>query len=137
MLMPKRIRHRKEFRGNIKGKAVRGNAVEFGEFGIQVTEPGWISSRQIEAGRLSIVQTISGQGKYWIRVFPQKPVTSKPLEVRMGSGKGEPDYWAAVVKPGTVLYEVAGVPEDIVRAAFNKVAHKMPLRCRLARRTTH
>ena len=137
MLMPKRIRHRKEFRGKIKGKATRGNEVEFGEYGVQVMEPGWLSSRHLEAGRLAIVQTVSGAGKYWLRVFPQKPVSSKPLEVRMGKGKGELDFWAAVVKPGNVLYELAGVPEDIARAAFAKVCYKMPLRCRMVRRRSH
>ena len=133
-LMPKRIPHRKTQRGKIKGHATRGNTVAFGDYGVQAMEPGWISARQIEAGRLSIVQTISGEGKYWIRVFPHKPISSKPLEVRMGKGKGEPDFWAAVIKPGTILYEISGVPEAVAKAALAKVAYKMPIRCKLALR---
>jgi len=121
MLMPKRIKYRRSQRGTIRGCATRGNLVEFGDYGLQAMEPGWISARQIE-------------GKVWIRIFPHKPISGKPLETRMGKGKGDTDYWAAVVKPGTVLYEVGGLPEDMARTVLNRMSHKMPIRCRLARR---
>jgi large subunit ribosomal protein L16 len=111
MLMPKRVKYRKSQRGKIRGKATRGNRVEFGEFGLQAMEPAWISARQIEAGRIAASHFLRGEGKVWIRVFPHKPISGKPLETRMGKGKGDTDFWAAVVKPGTVLYEVGGIPE--------------------------
>ena len=133
-LMPKRSKHRKHQRGRIRGNATRGHRVSFGDFGIQSTEPGLVTSRQIEAGRVALAQLLRGVGRYWIRIFPDKPMTSRPAETRMGKGKGEPDYWAAVIRPSTVLYEVGGVPEDVARTALNRVAHKMPIRCRLAKR---
>lgn len=132
-LMPKRTKFRKQQRGRIKGDAGRGNKVEFGDFGLQSLEPGFVSSQQIEAGRVAATRASAG-GKVWIRIFPHKPMTSTPAETRMGKGKGEPSFWAAVVKPGTVLYELGGVTEDVARLAFNRVAHKMPVRCRLVRR---
>ena len=136
-LMPKRVKFRKTQRGMLKGLATRGNTVAFGEYGLQALEPAWISARQIEAGRVAAQHFIGREGKLWIRVFPHKPVTAKPAEVRMGSGKGEPNYWAATVKPGTVLYEIGGLPEDICREALNRVAHKLPIRVRLIKRRTH
>ena len=132
-LMPKRTKFRKQQRGRIKGPATRGNKVEFGDFGLQAIQPGYISSQQIEAGRVAATRA-SGGGKIWIRIFPHKPVTSTPAETRMGKGKGEPSFWAATVRSGTVLYEIGGVTEDVARLAFNRTAHKMPVRCRLVRR---
>ena len=134
MLMPKRIKYRRSQRGTIRGCATRGNLVEFGDYGLQAMEPGWISARQIEAGRVAASHYLRGEGKVWIRIFPHKPISGKPLETRMGKGKGDTDYWAAVVKPGTVLYEVGGLPEDMARTVLNRMSHKMPIRCRLARR---
>ncbi len=133
-LMPKRVKFRKQQRGKIRGNATRGNYVAFGEFGLQVTEGGWLSARQIEAGRVAARQHLSREGKLYVRVFPDKPITKKPLETRMGKGKAEPEFWAAVVKPGTVLYEVSGVPRDLARQALSRVAHKMPFRCKLIER---
>jgi large subunit ribosomal protein L16 len=133
-LMPKRVKVRKQQRGKIRGNATRGNYVAFGEFGLQVTEGGWLSARQIEAGRVAARQQLSREGKLYVRVFPDKPITKKPLETRMGKGKAEPEFWAAVVKPGTVLYEVSGVPRDLARQALSRVAHKMPFRCKLIER---
>jgi len=130
-LMPKRVRHRKEQRGNLKGNASRGNYVAFGGFGLQATERAWISARQIEAGRLTASHYLHGEGKFHIRIFPHKPISAKPLEVRMGSGKGEPDYWAARVKPGTVLFEIAGVDKPTAKELFRRISMKMPVRCRL------
>ena len=132
--MPKRSKHRKQHRGNVRGNATRGHRVSFGDFGIQALESGWITSRQIEAGRIAIAQNVRGIGSYWIRIFPDKPVSSRPAETRMGKGKGEPEFWVAVVKPGTILFEIGGVPEDVARTALNRVAHKLPIRCRLATR---
>ncbi len=132
-LMPKRTKFRKQQRGRIKGPASRGNKVEFGDFGLQAIDPGFISSAQIEAGRVAATRA-SGGGKIWIRIFPHKPLTSTPAETRMGKGKGEPSFWAAAVRSGTVLYEIGGVTEDVARLAFNRTAHKMPVRCRLMRR---
>lgn len=131
--MPKRTKFRKQQRGRIKGPASRGNKVEFGDFGLQAIDPGFISSAQIEAGRVAATRA-SGGGKIWIRIFPHKPLTSTPAETRMGKGKGEPSFWAAAVRSGTVLYEIGGVTEDVARLAFNRTAHKMPVRCRLMRR---
>lgn len=133
-LMPKRIKFRKTQRRRVSGEAGRGNYVAFGDYGLQALEPAWLSARQIEAGRVAASHFLSGEGKLWIRIFPHKPVTAKPAEVRMGGGKGEPNYWAAVVKPGTVLYEVGGVPEDFAREALLRVSMKMPIRCRLVER---
>ncbi len=133
-LMPKRVKHRKSQRGRIKGNATRGHTVAFGDFGLQSTQAGHISATTIEACRIAITQYIRGDGKLYIRVFPDKSVTARPLETRMGKGKGEPDHWVAVVKPGTVMFEVAGVSIDAARDCFNRVAHKLPVRVRLLER---
>lgn len=135
-LMPKRVKFRKTQRGRVRGEATRGHYVAFGEYGLQALEPAWLSARQIEAGRVAGSHYLGGEGKLWIRVFPHKPVTAKPAEVRMGSGKGEPSYWAAVIKPGTVLYEVGGVPQDFAREALLRIARKLPIRTRLVARRT-
>ena len=126
-MMPKRVKHRKSQRGRIKGNATRGNRVVFGDFGLQATQGGWISAQTIEAGRISAQQYLRSESRLYVRVFPHKSITSIPLETRMGKGKGEPDYWAAVVKPGTVLYEIAGVPESGAKMCFRRLAHKMPV----------
>jgi len=131
--MPKRVKHRKVQRGKIRGTATRGNHVAFGDFGIQATQPGWISARVIEAGRVAATRAAPGSRLY-IRIFPHKPISKKPAETRQGKGKGEAEYWAAVVKPGTVLYELAGVNHDQATLAFNRVAHKLPVTCRLVER---
>lgn len=133
-LMPKRVKFRKGQRGRVRGNATRGNTVAFGDFGLQAMQPGWISAQTIEAGRIAATQYVRGEGKLYIRIFPQKSVTSIPAETRMGKGKGEPDYWAAVVKPGTILYELGGVSPDAARRCLARVAHKMPVRCRLVAR---
>ena len=133
-LMPKRVKFRKSQRGVVRGFATRANTVAFGEFGLQALEPAWLAARQIEAGRVAAQHYMGREGKVWIRVFPHKPVTGKPAEVRMGSGKGEPVYWAAVIKPGTILYELGGLPEEVARQALNRVAHKLPIRVRLVKR---
>ncbi len=133
-LMPKRVKHRKVQRGRIRCNASRGNFVVHGEYGVMATQPGWISSRQIEAGRIAANHFLAGDGKVHIRIFPHKPITSTPAETRMGKGKGEPEFWAAVVRPGTILYEIQGAPEELARAALNRVAHKMPLRVKMVSR---
>ena len=134
-LMPKRVKHRKEHRGKIRGHATRGNTVVFGNFGLQSTEAGWITARQIEAGRIAATHFLQNDGKVYIRIFPHKPVTSTPAETRMGKGKGEPEFWVARVRPGTILYEIGGsATEDSVKQALYRVAHKMPVRTRLAKR---
>ncbi len=133
-LMPKRVKHRKSQRGRIKGDATRGNRVVFGDFGLQTIEGGWLSAATIEAGRIAAQQYLRSEGRLYIRIFPHKPITSIPLETRMGKGKGEPDYWAAVVRPGSVLYEIGGVPEDAARLCFTRLAHKMPVRVRFLKR---
>ncbi|MDR4508857.1 MAG: 50S ribosomal protein L16 [Candidatus Brocadiaceae bacterium] len=133
-LMPKRVKYRKSQRQKIKGNATRGNTVAFGEFGLQSLEPGWITAQQIEAGRIAAAHSLPREGKLTIRIFPHKSVSSKPIETRMGKGKGEPDVWVAVVKPGTMLYELNGVPLDIAKSTFNKMAHKMPVKVRLVQR---
>ena len=133
-LMPKRVKHRKSQRGRIKGNATRGNRVVFGEFGLQAVEGGWISAATIEAGRIAAQQYVRGEGRLYIRVFPHMSITSIPLEPRMGKGKGEPEYWAAVVKPGTVLFEVSGVSEAAAKICFARLAHKMPVRVRMVKR---
>lgn len=136
-LMPKRVKHRKQMRGKMKGNATRCNTVDFGDYGIQAMEQAWITARQIEACRVAATHFLHREGKVYIRIFPDKPVTSKPLETRMGKGKGEPEGWVAPVKPGTVLLEIAGVDEDTARAAFRRVAHKLPIRCRMIERQHH
>jgi large subunit ribosomal protein L16 len=133
-LMPKRIKHRKQMRGRIKGNATRGNSVAFGEFGLQSKDPAWITARQIEAGRVAATHYLHREGRVYIRIFPDKPVSSKPLETRMGKGKGEPSAWVAVVKPGTVLYEIGGVDEITAKEALRRAAAKMPVRCRMVYR---
>ncbi|MEW6743021.1 MAG: 50S ribosomal protein L16 [Planctomycetota bacterium] len=132
-LMPKREKHRKWQRGRVRGMASRGNRVHFGEFGLQSMELGWITGRQIEAGRVAISRA-ARDAKAFIRVFPHKPVSSKPAETRMGKGKGEPEFHVAVVRPGTILYELAGVSEEVAQVAFNRVAHKLPVRVRMVKR---
>jgi large subunit ribosomal protein L16 len=132
--MPKRVKFRKSQRGKIKGNATKGNTVCFGEYGLQSTEHGMITAQQLEAGRVAATHFVAREGKLVIRVFPHKPVTSKPIETRMGKGKGEPELWVAVVKPGTVLYEMGGVPEDTARQAFNRIAYKMPVKVRFLHR---
>ncbi len=133
-LMPKRVKHRKSQRGRIRGEATRGNRVVFGEFGLQATQAGWISAATIEAGRIAAQQYIRSEGRLYIRIFPHKSITSIPLETRMGKGKGEPEYWAAVVKPGTVMYEIGGLSEEAAKICFARLAHKMPVRVRFIRR---
>jgi large subunit ribosomal protein L16 len=134
MRMPKRIKFRKQQRGKLRGNATRGNYVAFGDYGLQALEAHWITARQIEAGRIAAQHFLRRQGKVYIRMFPDKPVSKKPLETRMGKGKADTDYWAARVKPGTVLYEIAGVPEDLAKEALARIAHKMPVRCRFVGR---
>ena len=129
-LMPKRVKFRKQQRGKVRGNAARGNYVAFGEYGLQLLEGGWLTARQIEAGRIAARQYVSREGRLFVRVFPDKPISKKPLETRMGKGKAEPEYWVARVKPGTVVYEIVGVSRDIARKAFERVAHKMPFKCR-------
>jgi large subunit ribosomal protein L16 len=132
--MPKRIKFRKQMRGKMKGNATRGNYVAFGEYGLQSLSTHWISARQIEAGRIAAQHFLRRQGKVVIRIFPDKPISKKPLETRMGKGKADTDYWAARVKPGTMLFEISGVPEDMAKQAMARVAHKMPVRCRFVGR---
>jgi large subunit ribosomal protein L16 len=136
MLMPKRTKYRKMMRGNMRGKAYRGSTISFGEYGLQTVEPAWITSRQIEAARRAITNYLKRGGKVWIRVFPDKPVTKKPAETRMGSGKGNPEYWVAVVKPGRLLFEVGGVPQDQAEEALRRAAMKFPMKCKLLARET-
>lgn len=133
-MMPKRIKHRKSQRGKIRGMATRGNTVSFGEFGLQSTEAGWVTARQIEAGRVSATHYLHREGRVYIRIFPDKPISKKPLETRMGTGKGEVDQWVAVVKPGTILFEITGVDEAAARQVFRRVAAKMSVCCRLIQR---
>ncbi len=134
MLMPKRVKYRKQMRGRLKGQESRGTEVAFGDYGLQALEPAWITARQIEAARRAIVRFVRRRGKYWIRIFPDKPVTAKPAETRMGKGKGEIEYWAAVVKPGTVLFEVAGLTEGAARETFRLQAGKLPIRTKFVKR---
>jgi large subunit ribosomal protein L16 len=134
MLMPKRVKYRKQQRGNMRGKAYRGGTVAFGEFGLQCLEPGWITNRQIEAARVAITRSIKRGGKMWIRVFPDKPVTKKPAETRMGKGKGAPEFWVAVIKPGRVLFELEGIPRDAAAKAMRLGASKLPLKTRFVDR---
>ena len=133
-LMPKRVKFRKAQRGRMKGKAQRVNFVAFGEFGLQAMEQAWITAQQIEAGRVAATHFLRREGKLWVRIFPDKPVSKKPLETRMGKGKGETDQWVAVVKPGTVMFEIGGIDESTARDALRRVANKMPVRCRMVYR---
>ncbi len=133
-LMPKRVKFRKSQRGRVRGNAIRGNVVNFGEHGLQVLGNGWITARQIEAGRVAATHFLHREGRVYVRIFPHKPISAKPVEVRMGKGKGEPSQWVACVREGTILYEIGGVEEDVARAALGRVAHKMPLRCRMVSR---
>ncbi len=134
MLMPKRVKRRKQHRGRMKGKATRGNKIAYGEFGLVALEPVWIRSNQIEAARIAMTRYIKRGGKVWIKIFPDKPVTAKPAETRMGKGKGSPEYWVAVVKPGRVMFELAGVPEEVAREALRLAMHKLPVKCKIASR---
>ena len=130
MLMPKRVKHRKQFRGSMAGKATRGNKITNGEYGIVALEPCWIKANQIEAARVAMTRYIKRGGKVWIKIFPDKPVTEKPAETRMGSGKGAPEYWVAVVKPGRVMFEIAGVDKELAEEAMRLAAHKLPIKCK-------
>ena len=132
--MPKRVKHRKIQRGRIRGEATRGQVVALGDYGLQTLEGGWISAQTLEAGRVAAQQYLRSEGKLYVRIFPHKSITSIPLETRMGKGKGEPEYWAAVVRPGTVMYEISGVPEETTKLCFNRLAHKLPVKCRMIRR---
>ncbi len=134
MLQPKRVKYRKSQRGKMKCNAARGNYVAFGEYGLQAMETSWISAKVIEAGRVAATHFLHREGKVYLRIFPHKPVSAKPLETRMGKGKGEPDTWVASVKPGTMMFEIAGVSEDLAKRALRRVAHKMPVRCRFLHR---
>ncbi len=134
MLMPKRVKRRKQFRGRMKGKATRGNKITYGEYGIVAMEPSWISSNQIEAARIAMTRYIKRGGKVWIKIFPDKPITEKPAETRMGSGKGSPEYWVAVVKPGRVMFEIAGVNEETAKEALRLAVHKLPIKCKIVSR---
>ena len=134
MLVPKRVKHRKQFRGRMKGKASRGNKVSHGDFGLQALEPAWITNRQIEAARIAMTRYIKRGGKVWIKIFPDKPVTAKPAETRMGSGKGSPEYWVAVVKPGRIMFEMDGVSEELAREAMRLATHKLPIKTKFVTR---
>ena len=134
MLLPKRVKYRRVHRGRMKGKAMRGNFLAYGDFGLVATEPAWVTSQQIEAARIALTRYTKRGGQVWIKIFPDKPVTEKPAETRMGSGKGSPEYWVAVVKPGRVLFEVAGVPEEVAREALRLASHKLPLKTKFLKR---
>ena len=134
MLMPKRVKRRKQFRGTMTGKALIGNKITNGEYGIVALEPAWIKSNQIEAARVAMTRYIKRGGKVWIKIFPDKPVTNKPAETRMGSGKGTLEYWVAVVKPGRVMFEIAGVPEEVAKEALRLATHKLPVKCKIVSR---
>ena len=134
MLQPKRAKYRKQMRGRMKGKETRGTEVAFGEFGLQALEPAWVTARQIEAARRAIVHYVRRRGKYWIRIFPDKPVTAKPAETRMGKGKGAVDHWVAVVRPGRIMLELSGVSEEVAREAMRLASHKLPIRCQFVKR---
>ena len=135
MLMPKRVQYRRVHRGRMTGKALRGNTLAYGEFGLQATEPGWITSNQIEAARIAMTRFTKRSGQVWIKIFPDKPVTKKPAETRMGSGKGSPEYWVAVVKPGRIMFEIAGVSEEVAREALRLASHKLPIKTKVVART--
>ena len=134
MLMPKRVKRRKQQRGRMTGKATRGNTISYGEFGIVATEPCWITSNQIEAARIAMTRHTKRGGKVWIKIFPHKPVSKKPAETRMGSGKGSPEYWVAVVKPGRVMFELAGIPEENAREALRLASHKLPCKVKIVKK---
>ncbi|UOF91901.1 50S ribosomal protein L16 [Fodinisporobacter ferrooxydans] len=134
MLMPKRVKHRREHRGRMKGQSKGGTQVAFGEYGLQALEPAWVTNRQIEAARIAMTRYIRRGGKVWIKIFPSKPVTQKPLETRMGAGKGSPEKWVAVVKPGRIMFELAGVPEETAREALRLAAHKLPIKTKFVKR---
>ena len=134
MLMPKRVKRRKQFRGSMRGKATRGNKITYGEFGIVATEPAWIRSNQIEAARVAMTRYIKRGGKVWIKIFPDKPVTAQRAETRMGKGKGNLEYWVAVVKPGRVMFEISGVSEEVAREALRLAVHKLPVKCKIVSR---
>ena len=134
MLMPKKVKYRRQHRGRMKGKAKGGTNIDFGEFGLQALEPSWITSQQIEAARVAMTRHIKRGGKVWVRLFPDKPVTEKPAETRMGKGKGSPEYWVAVAKPGRVLFEIAGVREEVARSALRLAAHKLPIKTKFLKR---
>ena len=134
MLLPKRVKYRRVMRGRLTGKATRGNVVSNGQYGLQALEPAWITSRQIEAARIAMTSYTRRGGQVWIKIFPDKPVTRKPAETRMGSGKGSPEYWVAVVKPGRVMFEIAGVPEETAREALRLAMHKLPIKCKFVKR---
>ena len=135
MLMPKRVKHRRVFRGRMKGKATSGNFVAYGDYGLVTTEPAWITSNQIEAARVAMTRYTKRGGKVWIKIFPHKPVTRKPAETRMGSGKGSPEYWVAVVKPGRVMFEISGVDDVEAKEALRLAAHKLPVKCRIIKKS--
>ena len=134
MLLPKRVKYRRVQRGRMTGKATRGNTITYGEFGLQATEPAWITSNQIEAARVAMTRYTKRGGQVWIKIFPDKPVTKKPADTRMGSGKGSPEFWVAVVKPGRVMFEIAGVPEDVAREALRLASHKLPIKTKVVAR---
>ena len=134
MLLPKRVKYRRVHRGRLTGKATRGNKITYGEFGLVALEPAWITSNQIEAARIAMTRYTKRGGQVWIKIFPDKPVTEKPAETRMGSGKGSPEYWVAVVKPGRVMFEIAGVSEDVAREALRLASHKLPIKTKIAKR---
>lgn len=134
MLLPKRVKYRRVHRGRMKGKATRGNTISYGEYGLVALEPAWIKSNQIEAARVALTRYTKRGGKVWIKIFPDKPVTEKPAETRMGSGKGSPEYWVSVVKPGRVLFELSGVSEEIAREALRLAAHKLPIKCKFVKK---
>ena len=134
MLLPKRVKYRRVHRGRMKGKALRGNFVSHGEFGLMATQPAWITSSQIEAARIAMTRYTKRGGQVWIKIFPDKPVTEKPAETRMGSGKGSPEYWVAVVKPGRVMFEIAGVSEEVAREALRLASYKLPVKCKFVKR---
>ena len=135
MLMPKRVKRRRVFRGRMKGKAMRGNFLAYGEYGLVATEPAWVTSQQIEAARIALTRYTKRGGQVWIKIFPDKPVTEKPAETRMGSGKGSPEYWVAVVKPGRVMFEIAGVSEEVAREALRLASHKLPIKTKVIARS--
>lgn len=135
MLMPKRVKRRRVMRGRMKGKATRGNFIAYGDYGLEALEPAWVTSNQIESARIAMTRYIRRGGKVWIKIFPDKPVTEKPAETRMGSGKGSPEYWVAVVKPGRIMFELAGVSEEVAREALRRAAHKLPLKCKFVVKT--
>ena len=136
MLLPKRVKYRRVHRGRLTGKATRGNTVTYGDFGLQALEPAWVTSNQIEAARIAMTRYIKRGGQVWLKIFPDKPITEKPAETRMGSGKGSPEYWVAVVKPGRVMFEIGGIEESVAREAMRLAAHKLPIKCKFVKKET-